>query len=238
MRLCVIIPALNAEPYIGAVVEEARAAIPHVYVVDDGSTDRTGEKALASGASVLTHDVNRGKGGALRTGYAQAQRDGFDAVVTMDADGQHLPSEMGKLVERFLHTGAPIVVGSRARRRSTMPLHRRANNALVSAVGTWLCGQPVQDFQCGYRLIRCDALRHILPLLTTTGYETESELLIIAGRLGFRIESVDVSTIYSGQTSHVRALREMHRFTQLLFRSLCRVPARLTASVTHDGRHE
>jgi len=223
VRLCALIPAYNAETFVAGVVEQTRAILPVVFVVDDGSEDRTAEKARAAGAIVLSHPANYGKGRALRTGFRHALQEGFDGVVTLDADGQHDPHDIPHLLECARRTEAPVVVGARLDRR-TMPLHRRGNNRLVTAVGRWLCGQRVWDFQCGLRFLRSDVLRAVS--LETEGYETESEFLIQAGRLGFRIESVPVQTIYAGQTSHVRAWREMRRFSRLLFRSLVRIPPR------------
>ena len=99
-----------------------------------------------------------------------------------------------------------------------MPFHRRINNRLISYVGSKLCGQRVPDFQSGYRLIRADVLRQVR--LETARYETESELLIKAGRLGFRIESLPIQTRYGNEVSHIKPFREIWLFTKLLFRSL------------------
>lgn len=224
MRLCALIPAYNAEAFIATVVEQTRTFLPHVYVVDDGSTDQTAHKARAVGAEILQHPTNRGKGYALRTGFQRVLEEGFDAVITLDADGQHDPHDIPLFLECAARTEAPLIVGARVK-REMMPLHRRMNNGLVTFVGRWLCGQPVLDFQCGFRFLRSEVLRAVV--LETNGYETESELLIQAGRLGFRIENVPIRTIYNGQISHVRAWREMRRFTRLLFRSLVRIPPRL-----------
>ena len=99
-----------------------------------------------------------------------------------------------------------------------MPPHRRLNNWLVSTVGTALCGQRVPDFQSGYRLIKAEVLKAVR--LETERYETESELLIKAGRLGFRIESLPIQTLYGDEVSNVKPLREMWLFTKLLIKSL------------------
>ena len=99
-----------------------------------------------------------------------------------------------------------------------MPLQRRLNNRLVSAVGSALCGQHVPDFQSGYRLIKAEVLKAVS--LETERYETESELLIKAGRLGFRIESLPIQTVYGNEISNVKSFREMWLFTKLLVASL------------------
>lgn len=97
-RIAVIIPALNAERTLRQVVADARAQLEPVLVIDDGSRDATGDVARAAGATVLRHDVNRGKGGALKTGFRWAMENGFDGVITLDADGQHLAAEIPKFL--------------------------------------------------------------------------------------------------------------------------------------------
>ncbi len=99
-----------------------------------------------------------------------------------------------------------------------MPLHRRLNNRLISTLGSALCGQHVPDFQSGYRLIKAEVLKAVS--LKTERYETESELLIKAGRLGFRIESIPIRTVYGDEISHIKPFREMRLFTKLLVASL------------------
>src|SRR5512142_1533144 len=101
VRVCVVIPALNAAGMVGDVVRGSKTFIEDVVVVDDGSTDSTGEEARANGAVVLRHEVNRGKGAALRTGFEWALARGFGAVVTLDADRQHLPSDIPKFLEAY-----------------------------------------------------------------------------------------------------------------------------------------
>jgi glycosyltransferase involved in cell wall biosynthesis len=224
LRICAVIPAYDEAARIASVIEATRAYLPTVFVVDDGSTDATREKALASGALVLGHARNRGKGAALRTGFREALARGYDAVVTLDGDGQHDPNEIPELLLRAGSSGAPIVVGARIRRRSAMPLHRRANNAIVSAVGTWLCGQRVPDVQSGFRFLRRDVLSAVQT--ETIGYEMEAELLVRAGRMGFPIESAPVTAIYADERSHVEPWREIVRYTRLLFRCLSAPPPR------------
>ena len=220
MRVCLLLPAYNESRTIGQIIQEASEFISEIVVIDDGSSDETAEIASASGVVCLANATNCGKGNALRKGFAYAIEHGYELVFTMDSDGQHEPADIPRFLEHFHSTQPDILIGARDTEnlRTSMPFHRRVNNRLVSYVGSRLCGQRVPDFQSGYRLIRTDVLRQVD--LETERYETESELLIKAGRLGFRIESLPIQTRYGDEVSHVKPLREMWLFTRLLLRSL------------------
>ena len=218
MKICLLLPAYNESRTIGRIVQEAGLFVGCIVVIDDGSSDDTADIARAHGAIVLKHAQNRGKGRALRTGFDYALQKGYELIATMDGDGQHDPMDLPRFFDYFRRTRPDILVGGRIKERSRMPLHRRLNNWLVSNVGSALCGQKVPDFQSGYRLVKAEVLKTVR--LETERYETESELLIKAGRLGFRIESTAIQTIYGDEGSNVKALREMRLFTQLLIKSL------------------
>ncbi len=218
MKTCLLLPAYNESRTIERVVKEASLFVGHIVVIDDGSSDKTAEIAQANGAVVLRHTQNRGKGMALRTGFDYALRNGYELIFTMDSDGQHNPADVPRFLEHFRRTQPDILIGGRLEGRSAMPTHRRLNNWLVSTVGTALCGQCVPDFQSGYRLIKAEVLKAVR--LETERYETESELLIKAGRLGFRIDSLPIQTLYGDEVSNVKPLREMWLFTKLLIKSL------------------
>ena len=218
MKACLLLPSYNVSRSVKRIIREANLFIEDIIVIDDGSRDKTAEIALACGAVVLKHSRNRGKGMALRTGFDYAIRAGFQLIFTMDSDGQHNSSDLPRFWERFQRTDPDILIGGRFKSRSAMPVHRRLNNRLISTVGSALCGQHVPDFQSGYRLIKAEVLKAIS--LKTERYETESELLIKAGRLGFRIESLPIRAIYGNEISNVRSFREMRLFTKLLIASL------------------
>ena len=218
MKACLLLPAYNESKMIAHIIQQATLFVGHVVVIDDGSSDQTAEIAAENGAIILRHDRNRGKGMALRTGFDYALRNGYELIVTMDSDGQHDPLNLPRFFDHFRGTQPDILIGGRLEDRSAMPLHRRLNNWLVSTVGSALCGQHIPDFQSGYRLIKAEVLEAIR--LDTERYETESELLIKAGRLGFRMEYLSIRTIYGDEISHVKSLREMWLFTKLLMRSL------------------
>lgn len=220
MKTCLLLPAYNESKTIGQIIQETSEFISEIVVIDDGSSDETAEIASASGVICLANATNCGKGSALRKGFAYALKHGYQLVFTMDSDGQHDPADIPRFLEHFDDTHPDILIGARETKNSqtSMPLHRRINNRLISYVGSKLCGQRVPDFQSGYRLICAEVLRQVH--LETERYETESELLIKAGRFGFRIESLPIQTRYGDEVSHIKPLREMWLFTKLLFRSL------------------
>ena len=220
METCLLLPAYNESKTIGQIIQESSAFINEIIVIDDGSSDETAEIADACGTVCLRNATNCGKGNALRKGFAYALKHGYELVFTMDSDGQHQPADIPRFLEHFDSTRPDILIGARATRDlgTSMPLHRRMNNCLISHVGSKLCGQQVSDFQSGYRLICDEVLRQVH--LETERYETESELLIKAGRLGFRIESLPIQTRYGDEISHIKPLREIWLFTKLFLRSL------------------
>jgi len=218
MRICLLIPAYNEARTIGQVVSEARGIIESVVVVDDGSQDATAQIAENSGAIVIKHSVNSGKGAALRTGFQHVLDNGYDALITMDSDGQHDVNDIPGFLKAFDERGSGIIIGSRMQDISTMPAVRKFTNKFTSFVGSLLTHQKIRDSQSGFRLISSDVLRAVE--LETAGYEMESELLIKASRSGFRITSVPIKTIYGQEVSKINPVVDTCRFLRLLFRSL------------------
>jgi len=215
MHVAALVPAYQAAGKLGEVLRRLAALEqpPVVLVVDDGSRDATAQVAREHGARVLSFAVNRGKGHALLAGFA-ALRDEFDAVVTLDADGQHPPESLPALV-RAAEAGAELVLGVRAR-TPDMPFARRFANGFSSGWATWLAAQRVSDSQCGYRL-HSRRLLERTPL-TPGRYEVETELVVRAARLGFRIAEVEIPTIYGAERSQVHAFRDVPRIVGTLLR--------------------
>ena len=219
MSLAILIPAYNAAASLPGVLDGVRRymAPEDVLVVDDGSSDGTQKAAERAGVHVLSHSVNRGKGAALKTGFAWAVDRGYEAVITLDADGQHDPKSVPDFVRRWKEAEADLVIGSRMADRRGMPVERVCSNALTSWVISHRAGQRIEDSQSGYRLIAMEVLRQVS--LETDGYEMESELLIKAARLGFRIVSVPIRTVYADEESFIHPLRDTGRFIALVWRS-------------------
>ena len=215
-KIAVIIPALNAQRTIAPIVVEARRYIEPVIVVDDGSSDSTGEVARAVGAVVLRHDVNRGKGAALRTGFEWALENGYDAVITLDADGQHLASEIPKFLEA---RDADLVIGGRAHLFMHMLLRRRLANQLSAWCIAQCSGAPITDSQSGFRRYSARLLRALK--LRTDGFDMESEVIVLAGKRGLRIQTIpiDLGFIDGTGTSHFKPVKDTLRITWTVIRS-------------------
>ncbi len=148
-----IIPAYFEEKHIGEVVERTLRQLDHVLVVDDGSTDATAANARAAGGEVIVHERNLGKGEAIKTGLRHWHERGFEHVVILDGDGQHLPEEIARFSPRC-RKGAQLLVGNRMSDLRRMPLVRRIVNRYMSHRISRVCGQAIPDTQCGFRMLQ------------------------------------------------------------------------------------
>jgi glycosyltransferase involved in cell wall biosynthesis len=222
-----VIPAYQDEKHIGDIARRTRERLDHVLVVDDGSTDHTAQCAREAGAEVIVHDQNRGKGEALKTGLAHwlrsanPSRSGQDGqiawVVLLDSDGQHLPEEIDRFLLAAADTARPaFFIGNRMNDVGRMPLIRRVVNRYMSNQISRVCGQKIRDTQCGYRMIP----RQLIPDLLGGGhrYDYETEVLIVASRRGYQIESVPITTVYTDQVSKIHPFRDAFRFFKLMRR--------------------
>ncbi len=217
--ICAIIPALNAERTVPRVIEEARKQIEPVIVIDDGSTDRTGEVARAAGAIVLRHDVNRGKGAALKTGFAWARENGYDGVITLDADGQHLPSEIPKFLRERESGNADLIIGGRSHLFGQMLPRRRTANRFSAWCIAKCSGVPITDSQSGFRYYSARLIDGIR--LRTDGFDMESEVIVRAGRGGYRIVTIPIELGFVDglSTSHYKPLKDTLRIAWTVTRA-------------------
>ena len=174
--------------------------------------------AESNGAIVLRHDKNMGKGASLREGFKYVLKEGFDAALVMDGDGQHETGDLGNFFKKMEDTGADIVIGNRMSDASSMPLVRKITNRFMSNVISKLCGHKIPDTQCGFKLIKRRVLENID--LESSNYEIESEILIKAARKGFKIESVPVKTVYRGEMSKINPIVDTIRFLNLLLKAV------------------
>jgi glycosyltransferase involved in cell wall biosynthesis len=198
------VPAYQAEATIGDVVRGARRHLERVLVVDDGSTDRTGERAAEAGAEVLRLPENSGKGSAVRAGLAGVLASDATHVVFLDADGQHDPDDLPPLLEAA-RRGEDFVIGSRVARPEETPAVRYRTNEIGSRILTRMTGHAVEDGQSGYRVIAADILRRLK--LNARGYLIETEILLKAAPHAAGFRHVPVRAIYGGP-SHYRPFRD------------------------------
>ncbi|MEA2162012.1 MAG: hypothetical protein QOK37_139 [Thermoanaerobaculia bacterium] len=203
-KTLVLIPALNAERTIGAVVRDCKIVNDDVLLIDDGSSDRTAEMAGDAGAQVVRHAVNRGKGAALKTGFAYALEHGFDAVITLDADGQHLPAEIPKFLAARAEGGGDLIIGGRAHLFGQMLPRRRFANRVSARSIAFASKTNVTDSQSGFRLYSAHLLRNVR--LRTDGFDLESEVIVYAGCRGFKVVTIpiDLGFVDGQSTSHYK----------------------------------
>jgi glycosyltransferase involved in cell wall biosynthesis len=210
-----LIPAYNEAGHVAQVVAGARTYLP-VLVVDDGSTDVTAARAEGAGATVLRQIPNQGKGMALRAGFRWAIEGGYDAVLTLDADGQHDPAEIPSFLDAHAERGADLIIG--ARDFSQMPPIRRLSNKVGGWTFSWAIGQPIRDNQSGYRLIS----RRLLEAILTSdeaGFEFEVEMIVVCVQRGFKLDWVPIRTIYTGGGSHIRPWHHTLNFTRMVWQT-------------------
>jgi glycosyltransferase involved in cell wall biosynthesis len=216
-KTAAVIPAYNEEKHIGDVVRRTRQKLDDVLVVDDGSGDKTAERAREVGAEVIVHEKNLGKGETIKTGLRHWLDRQFDFVIILDADGQHRPEEIDRFMAAALSAGDPkLILGNRMKDISSMPRVRRLVNGWMSRRISAVCGQEIPDTQCGFRMLHRQLIPDLLGGAARFDYETE--MLILASRKGFRIDSVPISTVYSDEVSSIHPLRDTLRFFKLMRR--------------------
>ncbi len=214
--VCAIIPAYQEALYVGDTVRRAREFVKDVFVVDDGSTDGTAQEAAAAGAMVVRHERNRGKGVALNTGFQHVSARGFNIVITLDADGQHDPSDIPRFIDAFVRTGIPVLVGNRIAHSAAIPPLRRVVNRVMSYMLSRQMGQYLPDTQCGFRLYRCDVIPFVLA--RSERYAAESEILLHVAARDIRMDSIPITVVRSRAKNHVNPFMDAIRFFLMLAR--------------------
>ena len=196
-RVVAIIPAHNEERFIGSVVLRARTHAAVVIVVDDGSTDATARIAEAAGATVIRHERNQGKGAALNTGMCRARELDPDAVVLLDADGQHLPQEAPGLLGPVLSGEADLVIGSRYLngRDSGVPGHRVLGHRVFNWLTRAASGVGATDSQSGFRALSGRAIEALH--FSSAGFSVESEMQFLAHEHGLRVVEAPITAEYA-----------------------------------------
>jgi glycosyltransferase involved in cell wall biosynthesis len=199
-----LVPAFRAETTVGSVVRGLVPSVPRVLVVDDGSPDATSLEAEREGADVLRLSVNGGKGTAIRAGLARILASEATHVGFVDADGQHDPGDLPKLLAAA-REGADFVIGSRMSRPEEIPPVRYRTNEIGSRILSRMTGLEIEDGQSGYRVVDADLLRRLA--LSARGYTIETEILLKAAPYVKRFRQVPVRVVYGGP-SHYRPFRD------------------------------
>jgi glycosyltransferase involved in cell wall biosynthesis len=221
-RFVVVIPAFNEEATVGDIVARCRRAVPGaaILVVDDGSGDGTAARAAAAGAVVVRTAGNRGKGAALAFGLAWGLAQGASAVATLDADGQHRPEDLPRLLGASRAAPGRVVIGSRRAGAAAAPAARRIANRVADFWVSWAARAPIEDSQSGFRVYPAEVLRAVdAGRGMAAGFAFESEILIEAGRRGFRTAAVPIAVIYDGtlrRKSHFRPVADIARIVLMV----------------------
>lgn len=216
---CVVIPAFNESLRLPSVLRKLKRLPVDTIVVDDGSADGTSAVVRAESAILVRHDVNRGKGEAIRSGLRRALGGEWREIVTLDGDGQHDPDEMPVLIEALRSRGADVVIGNRMHSLKGMPYTRVYCNQRGSAIVSTVCGQHIPDALIGFRAMTRRAVERTLPHLKARRYEIDPEILIQAAFAGLKIESERVTCIYGSEVSRIRPLIDLYYFLKLVSRS-------------------
>ena len=213
-RVAVLIPAYREEDTVAEVVSEALKSLPDVIVVDDASGDQTAERAREAGATVLSREVNGGKGAALTQGFQYVLEQDFDAVIALDADGFHDPAQIPKFIETYRRTHIPVLIGNRMAEPHRIPHVRRWSIRLMSYWLYRLMGVYVPDPPCGFRFCRCDVLPFLLEFDSALPAEFETLLHIASRRI--RVGSVRITKRPHRHKKWISPLRDIVRFARVL----------------------
>ena len=210
-RIIALIPAYNEERTIAKIILKTKKYVDKVIVCDDGSTDMTGEIAEALGAEVIRHEKNMGKGVALRSLFTRARELDPDIVVVLDADGQHNPEDIPKLINALRERNADIVIGSRYVKGSQLeaPLYRKLGLSILNFLGRRLIKSPIKDIQSGFRALTIKALKS-LEEVESRGFGIESEQIALAVSKGLKIVEIPIIIKYRGLDKTSKKMPLLH----------------------------
>ncbi len=212
--LSIILPAKNEAAGLAEVLPRLRALYPQaeLIVVDDGSTDQTAAVAAAHGARVIHHPYSMGNGAAVKTG---ARAGKGEVLVFLDADGQHRPEDIPRLLSK-LDEGYDMVVGARDR-ASQAGAHRAWANAFYNRLASWMVEQQIEDLTSGFRAVRAERFRQFLPLLPN-GFSYPTTITMAFFRAGYAVGYVPIKAPPRIGKSHIRWARDGMRFLLIIFK--------------------
>ncbi|WFP96572.1 glycosyltransferase family 2 protein [Acinetobacter sp. ANC 7201] len=214
MKVSVVLPAKNESGAIEATISKILnlKLVDEILVVNDGSTDNTAELAEIAGAKVVSHPYSKGNGAAIKTGARNASG---DIIVFMDADGQHDPADIPKLLEK-INSGYDLVVGAR-QKGSQASLGRGIANKFYNNLATYMTEHKVEDLTSGFRAVRAEKFREFIYLLPNGfSYPTTSTMAFF--RAGYSICYVPIHASQRIGKSHIQPLRDSIRFFLIIFK--------------------
>ena len=217
-KILLLVPAFNAAKYIPELMKRTEPYFSQndILIVNDGSADSTQAEMDKLSCHKITFPENRGKGEALKAGFDFAVTNGYDAVITIDADLQHKPEHLPAFLENY-NTG-DVIIGTRAIETKLMPLDRLMTNNLTSLIISVFGCTRIRDSQSGYRLIKTRVLKKLH--LTSARYDTESEMLFQTGYLGFRAAEIPIETVYEGSHSFINPFKDTTRFIRQIWKRM------------------
>lgn len=218
-NVCVVISAYNASRTVGNIVNGALKHVSKVIIADDGSTDSTAVAASRAGAEVIIINRNRGKGNALKVLFQKTLEEGYNAVISMDADGQHDPEDIPQFLAAHIMHPDDIISGSRMDEKEKIPRARYNSMCIARYYISLAANQFLEDTQCGFRLYPLSLIKKIR--LTTERFVTETELLMKAGDMGADIRFVSIKTIYSGNGTHFKPVKDIIAITAYVSSYIC-----------------
>lgn len=210
MKICILIPAHNESRTIGSLVLELKNRKLDVLVIDDGSTDRSGDIAEEAGAKVIRNEPKGGKGYSLKKGFNYALSNGYEGVIMMDGDGQHHVDDIENFILMARKQPVCVINGNRMANAKGMPLVRYLTNRFMSFLVSSVCGQNIADTQCGYRYAHAKILKDFN--FISDDFEIETEMLMKAAKKKYKIFSVPIRTIYEDEKSKIHPVKDTVRF--------------------------
>lgn len=216
-KIIVAMPAFNEEKYIGSMVLATKQYADEVLVVDDGSTDQTSKIAILAGATVIRHAKNRGYGAAIQSIFSEAKRRSPEALVLIDADGQHHPADIPSLIKPITE-GSDLVIGSRELQHNRIPFYRRLGQKVILHSGRILSRKKLSDSESGFRVFSRKAISVLE--LKENGMSISAETIVVAAEKGLKITEVPISVTYTKDGSTLNPLRHgfgvMARITAMI----------------------
>ncbi len=224
----ILIPACECGNVIGPLIERIKKYTDKILVVDDGSCDETALNSERAGAEVIRHHRNVGKGGALRSGMEYLLRRCGQGIITMDADGQHDPDDLPKFLRAYSASNADMIIGVRFTDGVEYPRYRYITNMIGTKIMNAYLDLHLADSQSGYRLYKREALKEIK--IRTSGFETETEILMKMVRRKRKVLQIPVRTIYerkNSETSHYKPVTDTYEISLYVWKDMIKSLFRL-----------